>query len=260
MSGSIRPSDLEFDGKVALVTGAASGIGRATALAFGNSGANVVVDDIDDEGGLETVRLIEAAGGEAHFIHADVADETAVAAMIAEIVRRYGRLDCAFNNAGVSGGGYPEVFWDSSVFAETFAINASGVFYCMKHEVEHMLTQEGGGAIVNMASVAGMAGPGQPSYMGSKHAVIGMTRAVAVAYAAQGIRVNAVCPGAIDTPLIERVRANSPASAEIIANMHPMARIGQPNEVAGAVLFLCSARASFITGHPLAVDGGYLAR
>jgi NAD(P)-dependent dehydrogenase (short-subunit alcohol dehydrogenase family) len=249
----------EFAGKVALVTGAGSGIGRATAIAFARAGAKVAVDDINEATGRETVALIAAEGGEAIFILADVTDETAVEAMVADTVAAFGRLDCAFNNAGVSGSPLPGDFWNSENFLKTFDVNAIGVFYCMKHEVAQMLKQ-GGGAIVNASSVAGMAGPGPPSYVGSKHAVTGMTRTVALAYATQGIRVNAVCPGAIRTPMVQRVMDSSDALRTTIENMHPMNRIGEPQEIADAVLFLCSAKSTFITGHPLAIEGGYLAR
>jgi NAD(P)-dependent dehydrogenase (short-subunit alcohol dehydrogenase family) len=256
-------AEKEFAGKVALVTGGASGIGRATALAFAEAGARIAIDDIDDAGGEQTVRAIREAGGEAVYIHADVRDETAVQALVEKTVAAFGRLDYAFNNAGISGGARPDEFWDTALFADTFAINARGVFFCLKHEIAQMLKQsptgDGRYAIVNTASVAGMAGPGHPSYVGSKHAVVGMTRTVGLCYATQGIRVNAVCPGAIDTPMVQRVMANNPANIKLIENMHPMKRMGQTREIAQAVLFLCSERASFITGHPLAIDGGYLA-
>jgi NAD(P)-dependent dehydrogenase (short-subunit alcohol dehydrogenase family) len=258
-------AEQEFTGKVALVTGGASGLGRATAVAFAAAGAKVAVDDIADAGGLETVRMIQDAGGEAVYIHGDMRDEAAVQAMVEQAVAHFGRLDFAYNNAGISGSARPDEFWDSAIFDDTFAINARGVFLCMKYEVAQMLKQDGDaagfrGAIVNTASVAGMTGSGHPSYNGSKHAVIGITKNAAMLCATQGIRVNAVCPGAIDTPMVQSVTTRNPDNARLIAKLHPMQRIGQPHEVADAVLFLCSARASFITGHPLAVDGGTLAR
>jgi len=256
-------ADREFAGKVALVTGGSSGIGRATAVAFAEAGAKVALADIHDPGGEETVWAIRENGGEAIHIHADMRSEAQVKALVEKTVATFGRLDYAFNNAGISGGALPEEFWDTAIFEDTFTINARGVFLCLKHEIAQMLKQSPAGdgkyAIVNTASVSGMAGPGHPSYVGAKHAVVGITRTVGMQYATQGIRVNAVCPGAIDTPMVQRVMQNNPATIRLIENLHPMKRIGRTREVAEAVLFLCSDRASFITGHPLAIDGGKLA-
>jgi NAD(P)-dependent dehydrogenase (short-subunit alcohol dehydrogenase family) len=252
-------AEQEFAGKVALVTGGSSGLGRATALAFAKAGAKVALGDIADAGGHETVRMIEAAGGQAYYIHADMRIEAEIKAMVEATVAHFGRLDFAYNNAGISGGARPNEYWDTAIFDDTLATNLRGVFLCMKYEVPEML-KTGGGAIVNTASVAGLAGSGHPSYIGSKHGVVGITKSAAMLLATQGVRVNAVCPGAIDTPMVQSVSARNPENAKLIAKLHPMSRIGQPEEVANAVMFLCSDRASFITGHPMAVDGGTLAR
>ena len=248
------------EGKVALVTGAGSGIGRATALVFAREGAKVVVSDIVVEGGEETVQQIKAAGGEAIFVKADVSQAADVEALITQTVETYGRLDCAFNNAGIEGGVKPTIDCTEEEFARTIAVNLTGVWLCMKYEIQQMLSQ-GGGTIVNTASVAGLVGfPGLPDYVASKHGVLGLTKTAALEYAKSGIRVNAVCPGVIQTPMVERGAQLSPGFDELAVSMEPVGRFGQPVEIGEAVVWLCSEAASFVTGHPMTVDGGLVAQ
>lgn len=248
------------EGKVALVTGAGSGIGRATALVFAREGAKVVVSDIVVEGGEETVQQIKAAGGEAIFVKADVSKGADVEALITQTVETYGRLDCAFNNAGIEGGVKPTIDCTEEEFARTIAVNLTGVWLCMKYEIQQMLSQ-GGGTIVNTASVAGLVGfPGLPDYVASKHGVLGLTKTAALEYAKSGIRVNAVCPGVIQTPMVERGAQLSPGFDELAVSMEPVGRFGQPVEIGEAVVWLCSEAASFVTGHPMTVDGGLVAQ
>lgn len=248
------------DGKVALVTGAGSGIGRASAVAFAREGAKVVVADIVVEGGEETVRMITAAGGEAIFVKTDVSKASEVEALISKIVATYGRLDCAFNNAGIEGEIVPTVETKEEVWDRTIAINLTGVWLCMKSEIAQMLKQ-GGGAIVNTASVAGLIGiPGFSGYVASKHGVNGLTKTAALEYAKQGIRVNAVCPGGIRTGMYERMVRTNPQFVEGIAAVEPVGRIGKPEEIAEAAVWLCSDAASFVTGLPMVVDGGWTAQ
>ncbi len=249
-----------LDNKIALVTGAGSGIGRATALVFAREGAKVVVADIVVEGGQETVQQIEAAGGEAIFVKADVSQAADVEALVAKTVETYGRLDCAFNNAGIEGGVKPTIDCTEEEFDRTIAVNLTGVWLCMKYELQQMLSQ-GGGAIVNTASVAGLVGfPGLPDYVASKHGVVGLTKTAALEYAKSGIRVNAVCPGVIQTPMVERGAQLSPGFDELAVSMEPVGRFGQPSEIGEAVVWLCSDAASFVTGHPMVVDGGLVAQ
>lgn len=245
-------------GKIAFVTGGGSGIGRATALAFAAEGARVVVADLNADSAAETAAMIAAAGGEARHGALDVTDGAAVDTFVDALVADWGGLDCAFNNAGVALEGMETPWGDLDAYDRSIAVNQRGLLLCMAAELRHM-ERAGRGAIVNTASIAGMSGAGGAGYCGSKHAVIGLTRSAALRYAAQGIRINAVCPGAIRTPMVEAV-AQEEEAARFIAAMHPMNRIGEAQEVADAVVFLCSDKASFITGHPLAVDGGYLAR
>ena len=250
-----------FEGKVALITGGGSGIGRASALALAAQGAKVVVADVNVEGGDETVHRIKDGGGEAFFVQADVSAGAQVAAMVQKTVDTFGRLDCAVNNAGISGGGMMARVADieEEIFDRTIAVNLKGVWLCMKYELPVMV-QQGGGVIVNMASVAGLIGsPKGAAYSASKHGVIGLTRTAALDYAKYKIRVNAVCPAYTDTPMVSDVIESNPAMGKITAQANPMKRLGRPEEIAEGVLWLCSDAASFVTGHALAMDGGLTA-
>jgi len=247
-----------FEGEVALVTGASSGIGRATALAFAAEGAKVVVASRRSEESAETVKLIEAAGGESMFVKTDVSKTSEVKALIAATIKRFGALNFAFNNAGIEGDpfvpveNYSEATWD-----QVMEINLKGVFLCMKYELSHIV--KGKGAIVNMASVAGLVGGRVGSaYYASKHGVVGLTKAAALEYADKGIRINAVAPAAIKTPMTDRTFFHDDELTAGVIARHPVGRVGVPEEVANAVVWLCSDRASFTTGHTLPVDGGFL--
>ena len=240
-----------FEGKVALVTGAASGIGRGSAQAFAQEGASVVVADVAEDGGHETVKLIEDAGGQAKFVKADVSKTADVEALVEQAIATFGRLDYAHNNAGVLGKARPAHEIDEADWDRLIGINLKGVWLCMKYEVPHML--EHGGAIVNTSSAAGLVGmQALGAYTASKHGVAGLTKSAALDYAKLGIRVNAVCPGGVDTPLVRNIE--DPGSFPPQA-MPVMPRFGTPEDIANAVIWLCSDDSSYVTGHMLVVDG-----
>lgn len=247
------------DGKVVVATGIASGIGRATALALAREGARLVLGDVA-AAGEETARDARALGVQAEFVPADVTRQADVDALVARAISRHGRLDCAVNNAGIEGVLRDTADYPEETFERVIQVNLIGVWRCLRAEVPVML-RTGGGAIVNTASVAGLVGAGALSaYVASKHGVVGLTRSAAIEYAKAGIRVNAVCPGVIDTPMVDRLSAEMPALREALVAMKPMGRLGRAGEVAEAVVWLCSDAASFVTGHALAVDGGYVAQ
>ena len=250
-----------LQGKVAVVTGGAAGIGRAAAVAFAESGAAVVIADLKKERGEDVARTIVDGGGQAVFVQTDVSVPAAVGRLIDTAVASFGRLDCAFNNAGIEGELNSTVDCTEDNFDRTIAVNLKGVWLCMVQEIRQMLNQGTGGAIVNMASVAGLVGfRNLPAYVASKHAVLGLTRTAALEYAQSGVRVNAVCPGVIHTEMIDRVTGRDPAIERQFTGLEPMGRMGRPEEIAAAAVWLCSDAASFVTGHPLTIDGGLVAQ
>ena len=241
----------QFEGKVALITGAASGIGRASAIAFARQGASVVIGDVDVAGGEETVKQIEAHGGRAVFIKTDVSQASDVEALVTTAVDTYGRLDYAHNNAGILGPQAITAECTEETFDRVIAINLKGIFLCMRNELPHMV-ERGSGAIVNTCSTSGViASYALPAYTASKHGVAGLTKTAAVEYIRSGIRINAVCPGFIDTPLTQVLGGKADGPKVVV----PIGRLGTPEEVAEAVIWLCSDASSYVTGHLLMVDG-----
>jgi NAD(P)-dependent dehydrogenase (short-subunit alcohol dehydrogenase family) len=249
----------ELEGKVALVTGGTSGIGRETAVVFAKAGAKVVVAGRREPEGQETVELIRAAGGEGLFVKTDVSKAPEVEALIHKTIETFGRLDVAFNNAGIEGVWVPITRQSEEDFDRTMNVNLKGVWLSLKYEIRQMTKQGTGGAIANMASIMGLVGSGAAAaYTASKHGVIGLTKAAALETARGGIRINAVCPGVIETGMADRV-FGAPRVHDFVLSRHPVGRFGKPSEVAEAVLWMCSDRSSFMTGQCLILDGGFLA-
>jgi len=250
----------QLSGKVAIVTGASAGIGRAAAFALATEGAHVVVADVDVLRGEQVASEICHKGGSALFVRTDVTDDAGVSALVAETVARFGGVDVAFNNAGIEGAPAPTADCTPENWQRTLAVNLTGVWSCMRHEIPRML-ERGGGSIVNMSSVAGLVGFATiPAYTASKHGVLGLTKTAALEYAELGIRVNAVCPGVIDTEMIDRFTAGQPEAEAALLATEPVGRLGHPEEIADAVVWLCSDRSSFVTGQAITVDGGFTAR
>src|SRR5271168_3242634 len=249
----------ELKGKVALVTGGTSGIGREACVLFAKAGAKVVVAGRRENEGNETIDLIRAAGGDGLFVKADVSRAAEVATLVQKTVEKFGRLDVAFNNAGIEGAWIPIVEQSEEDWDRTIDINLKGVWLCLKYEIRQMLKQGGGGAIVNMSSIAGLMGSaGAATYCASKHGVMALTKTAALENARNRIRVDVVCPAVIETPMGERI-FGAPEMNKYALGLHPLGRFGTPMEVAEAVVWMCSDRASFMTGQSLVLDGGFLA-
>ena len=250
--------DKQFTGKVALITGGTSGIGRATAIAFAKQGAVVVIAGRREAEGAESLTLVQKAGGQGLFVRVDVNDESEIEAMVAKTLERFGRLDFAFNNAGVGGLGRATMTATADIYDRIMNINVRGVFFSMKHQIPAIL-QSGGGAIVNNASVLGLRpSASSPIYSASKAAVVGLTKSAALEFAPKGLRINAICPAIIETDMTEQLRGEEQTRAYLLS-LHPVGRFGQSEEVAASVLYLCSPEASFITGVALPLDGGFAA-
>src|SRR5580692_824583 len=249
----------ELEGKTALVTGGTSGIGRDTAILFAKAGAKVVVAGRREVEGNQTVELVRAAGGEALFVKTDVSKAPDVENLVKKTVEKFGRLDVAFNNAGIEGKTAPIISQSEDDWDRVISINLKGVWLCLKYEIRQMLKQGGGGAIVNMASIIGLVGSvGAAAYSASKHGVMGLTKTAALENAKSGIRINAVCPGFTETPMAERIFL-VPEVHKYVLSCQPIGRLGRPTEIAEAVVWMCSDRASFMTGQSMVLDGGFLA-
>jgi NAD(P)-dependent dehydrogenase (short-subunit alcohol dehydrogenase family) len=249
----------ELQGKIGLVTGGTSGIGRETAVLFAKAGAKVVVAGRREPEGKKTIDLVHAAGGEGLFVEADVSKASEMDALIQKTVQRFGRLDIAFNNAGIEGVWVPIISQSEADWDRTIDTNLKGVWLCLKYEIRQMLKQGCGGAIVNMASISGLMGSaGAAAYTASKHGVIGLTKAAALETARHRIRINAVCPATVETPMSERL-FGAPEIHKAVLSYHPIGRFGKPAEIAEAVVWMCSDRASFMTGQSMVLDGGFLA-
>lgn len=253
---------MRFDGKTALVTGAASGMGRAIAQMFAAEGANVIAADINAVGGNETIAQITESGGAARFVHTDVADAESVITMVRECVDTYGGLHCAVNAAAIEGESVPLADIEDDLFDRIQSINVRAVFLCMKHEIRAMMAGGNGGTIVNFGSTNSFRPQhNQSAYTTSKHAIVGLTRSAAIDYARHGIRINAICPGSIDTPMLRNaIERRGGNEADVISRLSLIGRFGQVDEIAKASLWLSSDESTFTMGHMLAVDGGYLAR
>jgi len=252
--------DYHFKDKVAFITGASSGIGKATALAFAKEGAHVVLADVNDSEGKLVEDAITSQGGRALYVHCNVASAENVKAAIEQTVKAFGKIDIAFNNAGIEGVSKPTADLSEEDWDKTLSINLKGVWLCMKYQIPYMLKQ-GGGAIVNCSSIAGLVGfPAASAYSASKHGMVGLTKAAALDYSKQNIRVNAVCPGVIHTPMIDRYTKGDSKQEAMLAAGEPIGRLGKPEEIADTVLWLCSDRSSFVTGQAIAIDGGWVAQ
>jgi NAD(P)-dependent dehydrogenase (short-subunit alcohol dehydrogenase family) len=251
---------IDYTGEVVYITGAASGIGRAAAIAFAEAGSDVSLVDINQDGAEETAELVRRLGRRVLVLHADVSEDEETRRAVGETVKSLGRLDCAFNNAGMEGKNARTAELALEDWDRVIAVNLRSIFLSMRYQIPEMLRQ-GAGAIVNCASVAGLVGfAGLPAYTASKHAVVGLTKTAALEYAAQKIRINAVAPGVIDTPMIDRFTGGTSEGRKAMEDLEPIGRMAKPDEVANAVVWLCSRAASYVTGYTLAVDGGFVAR